>query len=189
MKTSLNLSLAVSLLLTLVSCDSAKDPFEKIGVSLEPTIEIKGYAKKSSKELEATGIKGESIYIEALSDKYPIGEKREAYYKRVTFHYEGLFKEYTTPYPGILSNQKGCPEDLSGKATVVESSDIEKSTSIWAYANSRKVVGECLKNLNKYFFYKTILECGKDKKLYSVELFLPFENYTSENKIIAKCIL
>jgi hypothetical protein len=177
------------LLFTNYACDGGKTPFERIGVKINPEFEIKGYAKKNSKELEATGAKGEHIYIEALSEKYPVGEKREDYYKRVTFHYEGLYKEYITPYPGILSNQKGCPEELNGKATVHEISDVEKSTHIWAYANSRRVVGECLKNLNKFYFYKTVLECGKEKKLYSVELYLPFDHYSFEEKVIANCIL
>lgn len=123
-------------------------------------------------EREAEGANGEVYYLKIYKNQNTSDHQKLL--DNQNFYYEGLFKEYKTPYPGILSNTKGCPVELTGKADISEDKSVFK---VWAYANKRKVVGECLKKLNHYFFVKYIIRCPGDLDTYQLEAFLPFDHY------------
>ena len=133
-------------------------------------------------EREGHGANGEIFFLKVNRNQ------SEAEYRKLienqSFYYEGLFKEYKTPYPGILSNTKGWPAELTGKAHL---SDDRNDFFVWAYVNKRRVVGECLQKLNHYYFLKYIIRCPPESLTYEVEVFLPFEHYDSIGDFRISC--
>lgn len=167
--------------LILSSCMKEQTFLADSPVEISPALELK-FIAESEGEREGRGEKGEIGYFKLYQDQ------SEADFRKLlanqSFYYEGLFKEYKTPYPGILSNTKGCPAELTGKAQI---SNEGAHFYVWAYANKRRVVGECLKKLNQFFFQKFIFRCPGHKDTYQVELYLPFESYESHDAFKVGC--
>lgn len=152
-------------------------------LTITPELKLK-FVAQTDGEIEGRGEKGEIAYLKV----YP-GQSDAEFKKLIanqSFYYEGLFKEYKTPYPGILSNTKGCPPELTGKAQI---SNEGNHFYVWAYANRRKVVGECLKKLNQYFFQKFILKCPGHDETYQLEIYLPFESYDNHDAVQVSCAI
>lgn len=170
----------ICILLLLGSCQQ-EQLLSGTKLKMSPEIQLETQTLDGG-EREGRGSKGEFFYLKV----YP-GQSAADHEKLLanqSFYYEGLFKEYKTPYPGILSNTKGCPPELTGKAQV---SDDKNFFKVWAYANKRKVVGECLKKLNQYHFAKFILRCPGSQDTYQLELFLPFEHYETHEAFTLEC--
>ncbi len=168
-------------LFILSSCLKEKTFLGDAPVSLSPSINFQ-FVSEADSEREGRADKGEIAYFKIYENQ------SEADFRKLlanqAFYYEGLFKEYKTPYPGILSNTKGCPPELTGKAQVTQEGT---HFYVWAYANKRRVVGECLKKLNQYYFQKFILRCPGSKDTYQMELYLPFESYENHDAYQLSC--
>ena len=171
----------ISLLCLFCSCQKEHGLLDNTPLVIAPDLKLELVSKDGS-EKQGKGSQGEVAYLKIYDSQSEVDYKKLI--ANQSFYYEGLFKEYRTPYPGILSNTKGCPKELTGKAEI--SAD-QGHFYVWAYANRRKVVGECLKKLNEFFFEKFILRCAGSTDTYVLELYLPFAHYSSQGSVKVSC--
>lgn len=171
------------LALLITSCLKERTFLGGTPLKISPELSLR-FVSETEGEVEGRGEKGEVGYLKIYSD-----QSEEEYKKLIanqSFYYEGLFKEYKTPYPGILSNTKGCPPELTGKGEITQQGN---HFYVWAYANKRRVVGECLKKLNHYYFQKFILRCPGHIETFQLELYLPFESYDHHDTYQVSCAI
>ena len=81
------------------------------------------------------------------------------------FLLESLFLPTTSPYPGVITNIRECPDEF--KPTVEE---VEQRIIYTLFAGSRFNYGVCAKDLVEYYSAFGIFDC-KEKGIFEVRIF------------------
>jgi hypothetical protein len=92
--------------------------------------------------------------------------------KDETFLLNSMFVEHRSPYPGLLSQKKGCPpESKPQRFQKKDSRHWMSSFRLWA--NKRLVHGGCLPSMNHYRTAVVFLYCKPSKKFFHLKYYVP----------------
>ncbi len=95
------------------------------------------------------------------------------------------FKDQVNPYPGVLSNTIGCPDDEKPKPaedTVAIRLDYK------LLATSNLVYGNCNINDNYYYCLYTVFYCAAKNELYELKIFSPIKKPSFDYETLKKSI-
>lgn len=81
------------------------------------------------------------------------------------FLLESLFLPTTSPYPGVITNVRECPEEFKPKVR-----EKEQGIIYTLFAGARFNYGVCAKDLVEYYSLYGIFDCG-EKGIFEVRLF------------------
>ncbi len=96
-----------------------------------------------------------------------------------------MFQDQPSPYPGILSNNLGCPKELQPRA-------IEDTVAVSLYfklfATSNLIYGNCNINDNHYHCLYSIFFCPVKQELFELKIFTPIKKPSFDYKTFSPAI-
>jgi len=129
-----------------------------MGGLAKETLEAKSY-------LAAAG--GEDVILQMTKITTPAPQK---YIDDKKFLLESLFLPTTSPYPGVITNIRECPEEFKPKVHYHENGSIYT-----LFAGARFNYGVCAQDLVEYYSAYGILDC-KEKGTFEVRVFSKSED-------------
>lgn len=84
-----------------------------------------------------------------------------------------MFKDQPNPYPGMLSNSIGCPEELQPKP---KEDTVSKRLSFNLFATSNLIYGNCNISDNYYQCAYMLFYCAAKCDLFEVKIYTPIKS-------------
>ena len=162
-----------------------KDDISLVNFEISSDFIEKFRLKIISETFDSTTLIGESgdLFIKVNVFKNTSQEKANIYISDKIVVINSLFREISSPYPGVLSNRIKCPEEFKPVRIPHYPWDYHI-----IYASSRFTYGICSFDLIKYRSILYFQYCNKQKNLYQVKLFIPIDQDISAYEGLLKSV-
>lgn len=145
--------------------DNLEKHFKEWKVSISTT----GFKLTDFSESGSGGLAKEMIEAEGKSTVLKMTKidtvAPQKYIEDKKFLLESLFLPTTSPYPGVITNIRECPEEFKPKVK-----DTENGTIYMLFAGARFNYGVCAQDLVEYSSIYGIFDC-KEKGIFEVRVF------------------